>query len=153
LLLPSHPPPPPPPPLPSLPSISILPPLPPLRLCTGYWKFSGRCTSHRNPPSPQLEYSSYDSWTALGIGRRVVSTPFAASTFTRLSTCCQASLANVSPHHFSSPPYSSLLPTDCSISQIRKDDYRSPFYNYFMSVLQLSCPLCTVPVNKPLCMQ
>ncbi len=78
---------------------------------TGYWKFSGRCqqsTSLRNPPSPQLEYSSYDSWTALSIGRRY-STPFAASTFTELSICRQPAPANVSLHHFSSSPYFSLV--------------------------------------------
>jgi hypothetical protein len=63
-----------------------------------------------------------------GLARRS-STPFPASTFTGLSTCCQPGPANVSSRHFSSTSYLSLLPTDCSISQIIKDDYCLPFYN------------------------
>jgi hypothetical protein len=58
---------------------------------TGYWKLRGRrrwSTLHRNPPPPQLEYTSYHSWAALSIGWQY-GTSFAASTFTGLSKCIQ----------------------------------------------------------------
>jgi hypothetical protein len=47
---------------------------------------------HRNPPPPQLEYTSYNSWTALSIGRRY-GTPFAASTSTGISKYIQLAQA------------------------------------------------------------
>ncbi len=52
--------------------------------------------------------ASDDSWTALSILWRC-GTPFAASTSTGLSIWRQTSLANVSPHPFSSLPYFSLV--------------------------------------------
>ncbi len=62
---------------------------------TGYWKLMGRrrwSTLHRNPPPPQLEYTSNHSWAALNKGRRY-GTSFAASTFTGLSKCIQPAQA------------------------------------------------------------
>jgi hypothetical protein len=47
---------------------------------------------HRNPPPPQLEYTSYHSWAALSIGWQF-GTSFAASTSTRLSNCIQPAQA------------------------------------------------------------
>ncbi len=49
-------------------------------------------TLHRNPPPPQLEYTSYHSWAALIIGRRY-GMPFAASTSTSLSIHIQPAQA------------------------------------------------------------
>jgi hypothetical protein len=43
---------------------------------------------HRNPPPPQLEYTSYQSWAAHSIDRRY-GTPFAASSSTSLSKYIQ----------------------------------------------------------------
>jgi hypothetical protein len=62
---------------------------------TGYWKFRGRrrwSTLHRNPPPPQLEYTSYHSWAALSIGWQY-GTSFTASTSTGLSKCIQPAQA------------------------------------------------------------
>jgi hypothetical protein len=66
-------------------------------------------TSLRNPPLPQLEYTSYHSWAALIIGRWS-GMPFAASTSTELSIHIQPARAEDGRGQLSSNTGSLVVP-------------------------------------------